>query len=250
MELEGKIIIKGKIIAETGLHIGGNKATKRIGELDNPVIKDGTGKPYIPGSSLKGKIRSMLAKKEGSYAVSKKDLSEADKHLKTDESIDWMMQIFGSSGDNDKGNPARLIVRDAYLENIGNAKTEFLDDEYTQFKWENTVDRKTGTAKHPRQQERVPAGAIFCFEMIYDVFKETDYQTTINHLNKILQALKLLQHDYIGGSGSRGYGKISFQIEKTPELWKFENENYQRTETIAVTLKNVLDSYVTSFKNL
>ncbi|MFN4227892.1 MAG: type III-A CRISPR-associated RAMP protein Csm3, partial [Candidatus Ratteibacteria bacterium] len=62
--LKGKIIIKGFIEVKTGLRIGGTTTGLKIGGLDQPVIKDPLGRPYIPGSSLKGKLRSLIEKKE------------------------------------------------------------------------------------------------------------------------------------------------------------------------------------------
>ncbi|WP_297499767.1 type III-A CRISPR-associated RAMP protein Csm3, partial [Thermococcus sp.] len=57
----GKVVIRGRIKALTGLHIGSQRDVSEIGGIDNPVIKDPhTGLPYIPGSSLKGKLRSLF----------------------------------------------------------------------------------------------------------------------------------------------------------------------------------------------
>ena len=73
MKLRGKIIFRGKISTQTGLHIGGSKASLKIGGMDNEVLKTIDNKPYIPGSSLKGKLRSLLAKAEGSLFFSEKE---------------------------------------------------------------------------------------------------------------------------------------------------------------------------------
>jgi len=231
MKLTGKIVIKGQILAVTGLHIGGNKNTKRIGELDNPVIKDASGKPYIPGSSIKGKLRSMLAKTEGSVCITEKEFKElkiSNPKLTCDEKIQYLLDIFGSSGDNDKGNPSRLIVRDAVLIDNSLAKAEYLDSDYTQYKWENTVNRVTGTAKDPRQQERVPAGAKFRFELILDCY-ESD--KTLDYIKKVLHAMELLEKDYIGGSGSRGYGQIKFIRDKLVfNYYKISSEKIEAEE--------------------
>jgi CRISPR-associated protein Csm3 len=208
MQLIGKIFIKGSIVAETGLHIGGSKSSLDIGGIDLNVIKTANKVPFIPGSSLKGKLRSMLARLEGSESA------EKDKpYIKT---------LFGDSGGNDKENDnnpkknyekgavTRLIVRDAMLADKENFKKRFkdLEFEYTETKWENTIDRKTGTAQHPRQLERVPAGAKFEFEIVYD---EYDDNQTKEHLTTIRTAMRLLEGDYLGGSGSRGYGKVRFE---------------------------------------
>jgi CRISPR-associated protein Csm3 len=197
MKLIGKIFIKGSIVAETGLHIGGSKSSLDIGGIDLNVIKTADKVPFIPGSSLKGKLRSMLARLEGSESV------------KDDK--DYIKTLFGDSGENDKkGAVTRLLVRDAILEDKENFKKRFkeLEFEYTETKWENTIDRKTGTAQHPRQLERVPAGAKFEFEIVYD---EYDDNQTKTHLTTIRTAMRLLEGDYLGGSGSRGYGKVRFE---------------------------------------
>jgi CRISPR-associated protein Csm3 len=214
MKLTGKYIITGEIKCETGLHIGGSKTALDIGGIDLNVIKTAQGIPYIPGSSLKGKLRSMLAR-EGGYENPKND-------------SDTIKEIFGDSpsGKEDLGKITRLIVRDSLLRNSNemlNKEGNFTDLEldYTEGKWENTIDRKSGTAGNPRQIERVPAGAIFNFEIVYDVYddKTNDKLKKEIHLEEIKKALRLLQDDYLGGSGSRGYGKITFEnltaVEKT-----------------------------------
>ena len=206
-KLTAKIFITGRIVAETGLHIGGSKSSLDIGGVDLNIIKTPHGQPFIPGSSLKGKLRSMLARKEGSYAV--------------EEDPTYMLQLFGSSGDQEEENShvTRLIVRDALLD-VAHFKNEFenkdadLDFPYSYVKWENTINRRSGTAQHPRQLERVPAGAEFDFELVYDVYTNEEGQSDSlpnTHQKAIETAMDLLQSDFIGGQGSRGYGKISFK---------------------------------------
>ncbi|MEZ4961216.1 MAG: type III-A CRISPR-associated RAMP protein Csm3 [Saprospiraceae bacterium] len=206
-KLTAKIFITGRIVAETGLHIGGSKSSLDIGGVDLNIIKTPHGQPFIPGSSLKGKLRSMLARVEGSYDVK--------------EDKPYMLQLFGSSGDEDAATShvTRLIVRDALLDTahfqeVFENKDADLDFPYSYVKWENTIERRTGTAKHPRQLERVPAGAEFDFELVYDVYTNEDGESDTlpnKHQQAIETAMDLLQSDYIGGQGSRGYGKISFK---------------------------------------
>jgi len=199
--LTAKIVINGKILVKTGLHIGGSKTTLDIGGVDLNVVKTPHGVPFIPGSSLKGKMRSLLARKEGSLAV-KNDSNE-------------IIRIFGYPADKEKGgNITRLIVRDAFLD-TDHFKNDFtgvdeMDFDFSETKWENVINRKTGTAEHPRQIERVPADAMFRFEMVYDVY-DNDYH---NDLEMIIEAMTLLSDDYLGGQGSRGYGKIEFREVK------------------------------------
>lgn len=137
--------------------------------MDLNVIKTPDGEPFIPGSSLKGKLRSMLARTEGSEAVNIRELDKdsAGKSLgKADEHFNYLNQIFGLSGDDTQGKSrgeiTRLIVRDAPLDKkhfdhtdqFGDVKGD-MDYDYTTVKWENTIDRRKGTAEHPRQLERV-----------------------------------------------------------------------------------------------
>jgi CRISPR-associated protein Csm3 len=188
--------VLGTITLETGLHIGGSKSSLDIGGLDSPVIKTPQGVPYIPGSSLKGKIRSLLGIKEGSIDV------------KTDSPT--LVKMFGTS-EKGKETISRLIFRDAVLDEAY-FKTNFiekdaiLDTAYTESKYENTIDRKSGTTKKGglRQIERVPAGVRFNFEIVVNVFDE-DKEDIIE---KLKDGIELLGNNYLGGSGSRGYGKV------------------------------------------
>ncbi len=223
----GKIRITAIIKVLTGLHIGGSKTALDIGGIDLNVIKTARGEiPFIPGSSLKGKLRSLLAREEGSNSVNKDSPT--------------LKELFGysaggdASSEEDKGEKkkddmlvTRLIVRDADLDTQAFAKTftdrEVLETEFTEAKWENTIDRLTGTAKHPRQLERVPAEARFNMEMIYDMY---DDQKTDKHLKLLIKAMRLIMDDYLGGHGSRGYGKIHFEEVdfKQKLITDYENE--------------------------
>jgi len=195
MKLMDTIIVKGTIILETGLHIGGSKSTLDIGGLDSPVIKTPKGVPYIPGSSIKGKIRSLLGLKEGSLDV-KKD-------------SDLLVKMFGSS---EKGREtvSRLIFRDAILDEADFKEVfkdnAILDTLFTEAKYENTIDRKSGTTKKGglRQIERVPAGAKFKLEIVVNIF-DCDSE---DFIGKLKEGISLLENNYLGGSGSRGYGKV------------------------------------------
>lgn len=193
--------IAGTIEVKTGLHIGGAKNTMDIGGLDSPVIKTPAGVPYIPGSSLKGKIRSLLALKEGSL------------DFKDESTV--MHKMFGYAGDNNDDKTAqktRLIFRDAHL-NKEHFFKEFdgavLETQYTEGKFENTISRTSGKAGGPgaRQIERVPVGAKFNFEIIINQFEGDDFEEMVN---KLKEGIELLENNYLGGSGTRGYGKVKF----------------------------------------
>lgn len=204
MKLLSKIILTGKLELITGLHIGGSKSSMEIGGIDSPVIKTANKVPYIPGSSLKGKLRSLLAKEEGSIDVNR----DSDK----------LKMIFGSS---DRNFVTRLFVRDAYLDEDAFKIFQDIDSiiNYGEEKVENVIDRRTGAAKNPRHIERVPAGTIFNFEMLLN-----KYENDPDFYQDIKMALNLLEDDYLGGSGSRGYGKVAIielnKVEKKIEDYK------------------------------
>ena len=196
-----KIQIKGKIEVVTGMHIGGVLEFSAIGAIDSPVVRDSrTRLPIIPGSSLKGKLRTLLARELNEKIFTK---HENDHEL--------IKRLFGSSpkdkSTQGKPIPSRLIFSDALLDN----NKEIVNSgaiSATEVKFENTIDRATGVA-NPRQIERVVRGATFPLEIIYDVICE-DTAEIEEDIKNLATGLKLLQYDYIGGNGSRGYGKIKF----------------------------------------
>ena len=204
-QLIKKIKIDTTIELLTGLHIGGSKESVEIGGLDNPVIKLASkeGQPYIPGSSLKGKMRCLLEQIAGATKVG--DDPE-------------VCNLFGSA-DAKNPQPSKVIVRDAMLteESLKFLKgCDDLDMPYTEVKWENVIDRIKGAAEHPRQTERVPAGVKFNVEMIVNVWdSDGDGSALLNLLHKAMNAL---ENDYIGGSGTRGYGQIRFGEVKKQEI--------------------------------
>ncbi len=257
-KLTGKLIITGTIKAMTGLHIGGSKSSLDIGGVDLNVIKTRKGIPFIPGSSLKGKLRSMLAKTENSIAVSKKDIRQDKPHelrerfgndYTTDDKVPFIIQLFGSSGDDDNGVVTRVLVRDAYMDDSAFQEEFGKASEYADIKWENTIDRKTGTAKHPRQLERVPAGARFNFQIVYDLYDDIadNYEgEEVNRLQKHLWALEtamgLLQDDYIGGHGSRGYGRIRFENINVEQRKVEKNQKYQAADQLDDLIQTFSDN--------
>lgn len=205
MKLVKYIEIKGTIVCETGLCIGGSKDDIEIGGMDNPIIRHPiTREPYLPGSSLKGKQRSLLELKNGQFSN--------DGCACACGNCD-ACKIFGSLR-NETSGPTRLLVRDAYLtdesrEILNEARLESGID-FAEVKTENWINRKTGRAgtRGLRTQERVPAGTKFNYSATLRIF-EGDNERDI--VNKIKEAMKLLQKDYLGSSGSRGYGKIKFE---------------------------------------
>jgi len=196
--MSNKLIKKIKISSEleilTGLHIGDSSDNVEIGGVDNPVVRRTMDNvPYIPGSSIKGKIRSLLEQIAGSAEVGGND---------------EINNLFGFANDN---KPSKIIVRDAYLCEESKEQledSEFTDMPFTEIKHENVIERITGKAKHPRQSERVPAGAKFNVEFVINVWElDKDGKELIALFKK---GIKALENDYLGGSGSRGYGQVKF----------------------------------------
>lgn len=211
----GKVIITGKMFCLTGLHIGHSKETMEIGGIDSPVVRDPlTDKPYIPGSSLKGKMRSLLerryekkAERSGGRGVKRHECNDRTQALRC-----VICRLFGSTGFNGGDNhPGRIIVRDMQLtiESFEELKKIETGLKYTEWKFENSIDRITSSA-NPRQIERVPSGSKFNFEIIYTV---EDRNQAKNDVLNIIHALNLLEDDFLGGHGSRGYGKVKFNIQ-------------------------------------
>lgn len=205
-QLVKKIKINTSITLITGLHIGGNSENVEIGGIDTPVIKLASkgDVPYIPGSSLKGKMRCLLEQTEGASNVGlNKDINNLFGITKND-----------SIGIKDN-RPSKLIVRDAILTEDSKSYLlgcDNLDMPYTENKYENTIDRVTAKA-NPRNMERVPAGAEFNAEFIINVWDNDDENELIAMFEK---GIRLLENDYLGGSGSRGYGQIKFgEMKKT-----------------------------------
>ncbi|WP_019990107.1 type III-A CRISPR-associated RAMP protein Csm3 [Rudanella lutea] len=233
MKLHKKLIITGRMTLLTGLHIGDSKDNVEIGGVDNPVVRrKDNNEPYIPGSSLKGKLRSLLEVALGEGINAKGETSFDYDNYRT-ETGKILARLFGSAGDN--GTPARIQVRDAYLTREW-AKllydSEFTDMPYTEVKFENRIDRIKGTAEHPRQTERIPAGAEFEVQFVVNIITPTtkkgedgkpalipadEQESLANKYEKEFLALledgiRLLEDDYLGGSGSRGYGQITFDF--------------------------------------
>ncbi|KFN92556.1 MULTISPECIES: type III-A CRISPR-associated RAMP protein Csm3 [Tetragenococcus] len=195
-----KIKIEGKIELLSGLHVGGSTAFAAIGAVDSPVIKDPVNNlPMIPGSSIKGKMRFLLAQ-----AMNQKI---AENPNQDDSKI---TRLFGAStGGGENGEQiirGRLLFRDSFLTNKASLD-ELGIKTYTETKFENTINRRTAEAS-PRQIERSIRGSQFSFELIYELDNQEE---AIEDFETILSGLQLLELDYLGGNGSRGYGKIGFK---------------------------------------
>ena len=90
----------------------------------------------------------------------------------------------------------------------------------TEFKWENTINRIDSSA-NPRNIERVPKDSKFAFEIIFSVYDEDE-----ENITKLLEAIRLLEDNYLGGSGSRGSGQVVFEdIKISKRTTEFYIEN-------------------------
>lgn len=250
VRLVKKVIIPFKIEVLTGLHIGDSKDMVEIGGIDIPVVRSPlkNNQPYIPGSSLKGKMRSLLELAFGANKVGKSEM---------------VNRLFGSTENKKekiKPKRTRLIVRDAYLTETSAKKLEELElpMPFTEVKFENTIDRVSGTAQHPRQIERVPAGAEFEGEFVLNFYEddtepyssgsETKWEEKLIEL--LEEGIRLLNNDYLGGNGSRGYGQISLTYPSEKEKIKFseyekwnEEEGKQKFKRIEWDLKEIENQF-------
>jgi len=206
--LIGKVFIKGTVVCKTGLHIGAARESLEIGGIDAPVLRDPVSRaPYIPGSSLKGKLRCLLERKENKE-FNRSGGGGVWRHECTDPKCN-VCRLFGATGAREGENlPSRLAVRDCLLTEESEKVLSRIE---TGLQYENSLDRVTA-ASNPRQLERVPAGAEFKFEIVYNVETSNDGEVE-EDLNNLLDTMNLLQDDYLGGHGSRGYGKVKFNVD-------------------------------------
>lgn len=206
IKLTKKYIITGRIECLTGLHIGGTNLAMGIGGPDSMVLRNPlNNKPIIPGSSLKGKMRSLLELAQGEIGGSSGGVV---KNGPTQDKNHLAVKLFGSADSkNNNQLPSRVIVRDASLL-TPEEKFSNTDMPYTETKTEVVIDRITSAAM-PRQIERVPAGAEFSLNMILNIFNLDNNEEEL--VTTLKQTMKLLEDDYLGGNGSRGYGQIAFR---------------------------------------
>lgn len=247
--LRGRLFLEAEIHLVTGLHIGGAGGKVAIGGVDNPIIRDPlTEEPIIPGSSLKGKMRSLLERWEG-YDPNHR-IGQARIHIcKEGEGArrypDCVVcNVFGVPGEIPFAYPTRLIVRDAFLDpwHRDRLRVADLDLPFSEVKWEAAIDRITSAAV-PRQIERVPAGAVFrAFSirtlgqspgengpkerpaplMVYNLYFPKD----LDWFAKVIEAMALVEDDYLGGYGSRGSGQVTFRRLRLGYKVRTENGSY------------------------
>ena len=195
-----KLEITGTIEAVTGIHIGGNSSFAAIGAVDSPVIRDVfCNQPMIPGSSLKGKMRSLLSRQ----------FSDSLMPVKIEEDDQRVKRLFGyasgGQGGKQSAHPIRLQFSDMFLQN--REELSDMDIPTTEVKFENTINRLSAVA-NPRQIERAVRGTKYNLDLVYNMESEEEVR---DDFVAIRDGFRLLEHDYIGGSGSRGYGRIRFE---------------------------------------
>lgn len=204
--------IRGTLTCRTGLHIGGSREELEIGGVDLPIIKHPvTGEPYVPGSSLKGKMRSGIEREEGKFS------SNGAEPCNCAERDCMVCRIFGphKKPKHELG-PTRILVRDCMLEKA--SRDRFYKDltdrgvSLIERKTENIINRKTGTAEHPRTLERVAAGTKFDVEVVLQLL-DIDDQHKEKMLETVKKALRIVSDTYLGGGGSRGSGKVEFDLK-------------------------------------
>lgn len=216
--------ISGKIKLETGLHIGGDEGVIEIGGNDNPIVRDiSTGNPYIPGSSLKGKMRYLLEWYTGK--ISKDGKVYDGKNLPKGSENDLLLNVFGgTAGGNGRKGPTRVTVKDCFLIKKSEEKIKEMKEKTgtdTEFKMENNIDRLTSHAV-PRNLERVPRNLVFNMEINFKVLSK-DNENEIEKM--IIEGLKLVEIEGLGGSVSRGSGQIKFEDLKIENLFNGQKKN-------------------------
>ena len=193
-----KIEITGTLEVLTGMHIGGSSAFAAIGAVDSPVVRDTfSDQPMIPGSSLKGKMRALLAQKYN-------DRKHLPDSYSCEDDDPRILRLFGSAKKN-QIQRSRVLFRDMMLSNMKELR-EYGLNSATEVKFENTISRMTAIA-NPRQIERVIPRTKFDLSIVYNV-QEAD--EVIPDLQLLAEGKQLLGFDYLGGHGSRGYGKVKF----------------------------------------
>jgi CRISPR-associated protein Csm3 len=209
LKLLKHVCIKGTLVCKSGLRIGGTESAIGIGSAENPVIRDARGTPYVPGSSLKGKLRSMLE-----YKYKRVNDFGSPCGCGQEFSICPVCTLFGPHKNNNHNlGPSRIIMRDASLTEKSMKEWEIAKSEgkdFTEIKMETSIDRRTGMAARGslRQQERVNPGTEFQLSMSVRIF-EGDNEKKITDV--ILEGIKLIGNDTLGGSGTRGYGWVEIK---------------------------------------
>ena len=221
-----KIFFEGTLECLSGLHIGDSKDSVEIGGLDSPVVRrKDNNQPYIPGSSIKGKMRCLLQQAYNEPTLESTGTPDLSYFFGCSDSA---KKVEGSNESLHKGHGSKILFRDAYLTETSEKQlidSPYTDMPYTEQKFENSIDRKTGTTSSSgggmRNQERVPAGAKFDVKFVINVFGKDDKEAGENETlfrSYFNQGIQLLNNDYLGGSGSRGYGHVNIVVKENAAL--------------------------------
>lgn len=209
----GQIVVSGVLECQSGLHVGGNRDAMNLAGVEFPIARDlATRLPIIPGSSLKGRLRGLLELLRGKVRYERGNVKNAE----TADAIDL---LFGSAS---RRGPTRLVVRDAQPMNVDGRDSTVAfwaaldtDGLGTEVKSEAALNRVTASAQ-VRQVERVVAGSRFHLEFVISVFDQGDDEAAL--VKDLVIALQLLEDNYLGGHGSRGYGKVRVFLRETPAI--------------------------------
>ncbi|MCC5904834.1 MAG: type III-A CRISPR-associated RAMP protein Csm3 [Balneolaceae bacterium] len=212
--LKKKVLFTIPLKLKSGLHVGGSNMSMAIGGADSVVIRDPlTQQPIIPGSSIKGKMRSLSEKLLGAYQEVNMGVVKFGPYQDTDDEIKRIIpELYGKAAGGDDNIPSRVIVRDAHLTDESEKElrnSENMDMLYSEVKTEVVIDRVTSAAM-PRQIERVPAGSEFEVSLLLNVFEDDDEKKLVDYVKV---GLRLMEDDYLGGSGSRGSGEVALDWE-------------------------------------
>ncbi|MBK6930732.1 MAG: type III-A CRISPR-associated RAMP protein Csm3 [Saprospirales bacterium] len=212
IKLKNKIEIKGRVTLLTGLHIGGNNLGMEVGGVNATVIRNPvTGIPYIPGSSLKGKLRSLLEQKRGLWDSMTKQIEYGPSQNERED----VVKMFGNAKSDNNNIPSKIIVRDCLMRdpNLVLEKAQNFDFPFTEVKTEVVIDRIKSVAL-PRQLERIPAGIEFEMNLVLNIWEGTNHDLAAQKCwISCSKGIDLLHKDYLGGKGSRGSGQVRIGIQ-------------------------------------
>lgn len=185
----------------SGLRIGGEKGVGAPGETDNPILRHPiTQMPYVPGSSVKGKIRSLLESRHCPQTQS------TGLPCKCGECL--VCQLFGCGESRNIKSPSRLVFRDCQPTESTRSLWEDVGVS-SEIKTEVLIDRNKGLSYGrigPRKTERIPAESDFAFAFSLRHFEG---DSLAEYYAMLAEGFDLLERHYLGGSGSRGYGQVA-----------------------------------------
>lgn len=229
--LQGKIVFSGRIRCLTGLHIGGAETGVDVGGIDKFVVRNPLNdEPYIPGSSIKGKVRSLIE-----YAVADEAVLKRVAGIAVMPDVPKVKDLFGVAINNQtrdevKSAASKVLFRDAIMlfKKDDDTNRRFSNGlKYTERKAENVLKRITAAAT-PRQIERVPAGTSFKFSLVVNV-DNSNSNKIAEQLGLLKLGFQLLDKDGLGGMVSRGYGQVAIKWRKI-EIWRVLDDTLKLDE--------------------